>query len=93
MKIGDTVINASGWQGEILKISPSPRFGDPVLVQYASRREWETQGELVVAVSAPERDEALIQPGDSLEVRSAKQALARWGKERTPAPQIKRPPR
>jgi hypothetical protein len=48
----------------------------------------------------------LIQPGDSLEVRQNKelrtsrallghlreeQALARWGKERTPAPKIRRP--
>jgi hypothetical protein len=109
MNIGDLVVNANAWQGEILEISPSARFGAQVLVQYASRREWENQADLYVVVSAPEREaEDLIQPGDSLEVRQNKelrtsrallghlreeQALARWGKERTPAPKIRRPPR
>jgi hypothetical protein len=74
MKIGDLVINANAWQGEIIEISPSPRFGVQVLVQYASQSQWENQAELVVAVSAPERAaEELIQPGDSLEVRSTKE--------------------
>jgi hypothetical protein len=62
MKIGDLVINANAWQGEILEISPSARFGAQVLVQYASQSQWENQAELVVAVSAPERaDDAALE--------------------------------
>jgi hypothetical protein len=57
MKIGDLVINSNAWQGEILEISPSARFGVQVLVQYASQSQWENQAELVVAASAPERED------------------------------------
>ena len=54
MKKGDIVINALGWQGEVIKKSKSKRFGVQVLVEYASRREWENILSLYVAAITSE---------------------------------------
>lgn len=41
MKPGNIVVNAKGWQGRVEQIKKSKQFGTQVLVQYATRREWE----------------------------------------------------
>jgi hypothetical protein len=50
MNLGDIVVNQKGWQGEVVEKKRSSRFGKQCLVQYASRREWESEISLMRAV-------------------------------------------
>jgi len=46
IEVGDVVQNARGWQGKVLQVSQSKRFGRQVLVLYASQRQWEDYSQL-----------------------------------------------
>lgn len=59
MKTGDIVVNVKGWQGRIEVITRPHRtskFGPQCLVQYASRREWESQSALQMVVKAQKEE-------------------------------------
>lgn len=55
IKPGDIIRNERGWQGQVVDVSHSARFGTQVLVQYASTRRWEYRS--LVEKVADGRDE------------------------------------
>ena len=53
INIGDVVQNSRGWQGKVVDLTLHRRTGQiRLLVQYASRSEWENESGLTVAVRA-----------------------------------------